>query len=353
LKDGHKKTVPDTYWKRLKKLCSTSNTEQSKYVIEPVIIRYEDIQPGNIRGTNVFYRLTKTARMRYELQLPILKSESKIENAYRLLFYYIVFYYNPTKKLKNEHEYNELLDKLYINKNELKLLSTSDFKEFKITKWTHPESEIEFTRKDIPLASGTKEISEYNYMLPGISPLEFHTIKESGLPYQPLNLTQDKVTQYFELLEKHKLINRIKLKQLEYLNEERYTIVDNSLKALLADCWSLQSHVLTYVEYYWTSVSKPTKEEKIWFEHLWGKNMSNQCFIDCNNRRREYQKKKHNPKSKETSDRINDEKIQIIDKFEYIKNTYSGALNDYSYFIDPLLNVVYPEFLRKEFSQNN
>jgi hypothetical protein len=147
------------------------------------------------------------------------------------------------------------------------------------------------------------------------------------------------------------LINRIKLKQLEYLNEERYTIVDNSLKALLADCWSLLSHVLTYFDYYWKSVSKPTNEEKIWFEHLWGKNRSNQCFIEYNTRRREYQKEKHNPKSKETSDRFNDEKTQIIEKFEYIKNTYSEALNDYSYFIDPLLNVAYPEFLRKEVNQ--
>jgi hypothetical protein len=108
---------------------------------------------------------------------------------------------------------------------------------------------------------------------------------------------------------------------------------------------------LTYFDYYWKSVSKPTNEEKIWFEHLWGKNRSNQCFIEYNTRRREYQKEKHNPKSKETSDRFNDEKTQIIEKFEYIKNTYSEALNDYSYFIDPLLNVAYPEFLRKEVNQ--
>jgi hypothetical protein len=173
-----------------------------------------------------------------------LKNESKIEEAYRLLFYYIVFCYNPIRKLTNEHEYNELLNKFHINKNELELLPTSDFQKFKITKWTHPESEIEFTRKDIPQSSGNEEISEYTYMLAGISTSEFHTIKESGLPYQPLNLTKDEVTQYFELLENQNLIKRIKLLQLEMLNEERYTIVDNSLKALLADCWKFTKSYL-------------------------------------------------------------------------------------------------------------
>jgi hypothetical protein len=336
----------ETYSYRLKSMLKP-HRDESKYTIGPILNKIDE---G--RGKNVTYSLTRDTKTRYTLELPILKTDSNIEKAYRLLFYYIVFCYNSNRKLKNVDEYNTLLEKLYINKNELEILPTSDFNQFKITKWTHPESEIEFTRKDIPQPSGTKEISEYSYMLPGISPLEFHTIKESRLPYQPLNLTQDKVTQYFELLEKHKLIDRIKLKELEYLNEERYTIVDNSLKTLLADCWSLQNHTFTYFEYYWKSVSKPTNEEKIWFEHLWGKNRSNQWFIECNTRRREYHKENNNQLLPETQERIDWEKSEIRKTFDSIEKEHAETIKDYSYFIHPLLNVIYPEFLRKEFNNN-
>ena len=151
------------------------------------------------------------------------------------------------------------------------MVGNSVFHEFKITKWTHPESHIEFTRKDFLQSSGKEGRYEYSFMLPGISPLEFEKIRIIGLTYQQLDYTKDEVFQYFGLLEKQKLIERIKLKQLEYLDEERYTIVDNSLRELLADCWTLLSHVSTYLEYLWESISKPTNKEKIWFEHLWEK----------------------------------------------------------------------------------
>ena len=52
----------------------------------------------------------------------MMKTETVIEKAYRLLFYYIVFYHNPIRKLKDEDKYNALLENLYINKNELELI---------------------------------------------------------------------------------------------------------------------------------------------------------------------------------------------------------------------------------------
>jgi hypothetical protein len=157
--------------------------------------------------------------------------------------------------------------------------------------------------------------------------------------------------EYFGLLEKQKLLKRIKLKQLEYLNEKRYTIEDNSLRKLLADCWTLQSHVFTYLEYCWQSISKPTNEEKIWFEHLWGKYRSNKWFVYCHNIRKEYQIENKNQLLKETQERINWEKSEIIKKFESIQKEHVKTINDYSYFIEPLLNKVYPELLRKDFNQ--
>lgn len=48
---------------------------------------------------------------------------------------------------------------------------------------------------------------------------------------------------------------------------------------------------------------------------------------------------------------INWEKSEIIKKFELIKKEHTETIKDYSYFINPLLNVIYPQFLRKEFNQ--
>jgi hypothetical protein len=138
-----------------------------------------------------------------------------------------------------------------------------------------------------------------------------------------------------------------------YLDKEIeiYTFLDNSLRELLADCSTLQSYIHTYFEYIGKSTRKSTDEKRTWFEHFWGRERSKIWFIECNNKRREYQKKNKNHILKETQDKINSEKLEIIKKFELIKKEHTKVLKDYSYFINPLLNVVYPEFLRKDFNQ--
>ena len=334
----------ETYSNRLNAMVEPY-IEQSRYAIQPILQKRDE---G--RGKNVSYFLTKHAKIRCDLQLPILKSESMTETAYRLLFYYIIFYYTPNIKLKDDYEYNALLEKLHIKKNELEFVGNSVFDEFKITKWTHAKSEIEITRKDFLQPSGNEGTYEYFYMLPGISSTEFQGIRERGLPYQKLKITEDEIKQSFRLLENQNLIKVIPY-YLEFLNQERYMIVDNVLKELLADCWTLQSHVFTYLEYRWQSLSKPTNEEKVWYEHLWGKYRSNQWFIECNNSRRDYQKENKNQLLKETQEMIDWEKSEIRKTFASIKEKYSKTIKDYSYFIYPLLNVVYPGFLRKEFKQ--
>ena len=149
------------------------------------------------------------------------------------------------------------------------------------------------------------------------------------------------------------MIKKIKLKELLYLDKEIeiYTFFNNSLRELLADCSTLQSYIHTYFEYIWKSTRKSTDEERIWFEHLWGRKRSNQWFIECNNIRREYQKENKNQVLKETQDRIDCEKLEIVNTFESIKIEHTETINDYSYFINPFLNVIYPEFLRKEFNR--
>jgi hypothetical protein len=319
--------------------------KESRYTIQQILQKRDE---G--RGKNVFYSLTRDAKIRTDLRLPILKSDTIIEKAYRLLFYYIVFHYTPSISLKDDIEYIALLEKFHIKENELESGGKAVFDEFKIMKWTHAKSEIEITRKDFLQPSGKEGRYEYSYMLPGISPTEFHDISERGLPYQKLKITKDEIKLSFRLLENQNLIKIIPY-YLEFLNQERYVIVDNSLRELLADCWTLQSHVFTYLEYCWQSMSKPTNKEKIWFERLWGKNRTNKWFMYCHNIRKEYQIENRNQLLKETKERIEWEKSEIIKKFESIKKDHAKTINDYSYFINPLLNVIYPEFLRSELNK--
>lgn len=333
----------ETFSDRLNSMINPS-IKQSRYAIQPVLQKLDE---G--RGKKVFYSLNKYAKIRYSLQLPILKIESKIEKAYRLLFYYIVFYYTPSIKLKDDYEYIALLEKVGIGKNELEFVGNSVFDEFIITKWNHAKSEIEFSCKDNLKSSGKEANYEFSYILPGISPTDFQQISGHGIPYQQLKLTKEEVLQCFKLLEKHNLIKIIPY-HLEFLNQERYTLVDNELKELLSDCRNLQSHVFTYLEYIWQSLSKPTNKEKIWLEHLWGKNKSNKWFTYCYDIRKEYQKKNKNQLLQETQERIDWVKSEIRKTFNSIKEKYSKTIEDYSYFIIPLLNVVYPQFLRKEFN---
>jgi hypothetical protein len=104
-----------------------------------------------------------------------------------------------------------LIEKLHISKNELKYQGRSLFNDhfYELTKWIHVQSEIRFTRKDYLEGSGKKGEYEYDYMLPGISPMEFHQINKQVLPYQQINFTNDEVIHYFKLLEKKNLINKI------------------------------------------------------------------------------------------------------------------------------------------------
>ncbi len=342
----------ETYSNRLNAMIGPS-IKQSRYAIQPILQKRDE---G--RGKNVYYCLTKDAKIRCDLQLPILKRESMTERAYRLLFYYIIFFYNQTRKLKDEDEYNTFLEKLSISKNELEyqgrnMVKDKDSKNniFESTNWIHVQSEIRFIQKHYLEGSENEGKYEYFYMLPGISPSEFRKIREHGLVYQDLNFREDEVIQFFELLEKLNLIKKLQLYPLMILNEERYVIVDDSLKEILADCWTIQSHVSTYLEYVWKSFSKPTNEERIWYEHLWGKSRSEEWFAHCYDMRRKYRKKNKNQVLKETQERLDWEKSETIKKFDLIKNEYAKIINDYSYFIKPLLNVVYPGFLRKEFKQ--
>ena len=342
----------ETFSTRLKAMIQPF-LKQSRYALQPVLQKQDE---G--RGKKVLYSLTKDAKIRCDLLLPILKSESQVEKAYRLLLYYMAFetslhLENSNQKLKDENEFYIFLQRVSIAKSELQYAGSLRVKDsiYVVTLLKHPQSEITFYRKDYLDTSDKNGQYEYSYILPGISISEFVLGIRSGRVYEDISFNEKEVNDYFKLLEEKKLIKKLQSYPLMILNEERYIIVDNSLKELLANCWSLASHTHTYFQYIWQAIRKPTDAERIWYEHLWGKNRSQRWFNQYNNIRREYMKKNKNQVLKETQERLYWEKLEIIKKFNSINEEYAKIINDYSYFIFPLLNVVYPGFLRKEFKQ--
>ena len=70
------------------------------------------------------------------------------------------------------------------------------------------------------------------------------------------------------------------------LNEEdRYILVDNNnkkdtrkLKEFFRKCWLLHSSVTLYLIQKWKCIQPPTDGERVWYEHLWGKDRTEQII---------------------------------------------------------------------------
>ena len=337
-----------TYSKRLNAMSKPKKDKDSRYAIQPVLIK-RDLG----RGSNVFYSLTKNARTRCDLKLPIMKSDSLVEKAYRILLRSIAFEHSPYRILKDENEYNSFLQKFLINKNELQLDGDDNDvnkNPYRVTKLIHQQSGIKINYLKHLEESDNYGDFEYYYKLPGISIRDFVANYNPGLPYGHLSFKEDQVNEYFKLLENKGLIEKAKyFTSLTPDEEERYNIVDkkdNRFKKFLKECWLLQGSTAIYPIPKWRGINKPTEEEKIWYEELWGKQRTKQMLTSYSTYRITFKKNKNKQVEKEIQTQLISHKLALKNKFEKIQNEYPDIINAYSYLVDPLLNLVYPQFLR-------
>ena len=357
----------ETFSRRLKQLSKVptgeeqhnNNKEQSRYAIQPVLNRRDE----KGRGGKVYYSLTKQARIRCDLKLPILNSESITEKAYRILSRSLAFENSPYRKLRDVHESQRFLQKLGINQNELRLDGKPGYNRnlYKVTNFIHQESGIKFSHTEYLEGSENLGEWEYHYQLPGISSKEFIANNESekskGLAYGHIDFNQnDEVNEYFKLLENKGLIKKLtRSRYLTILNEEdRYILVDNNnkkdihkLKEFFRKCWLLHSCVTLYLIQKWKCIQPPTDEERVWYEHLWGKDRTEQIINGYYEIRTRFNKSKNAKSEKEDIQKLlKSQKIGLQRKFKLIKNTYPDIIENYSFLANPLLNLVYPQFFR-------
>jgi hypothetical protein len=351
----------ETYSNRLKQLSKVpteDDKEQSRYAIQPVLNRRDE----KGRGGKVYYSLTKTARIRCDLDLPILNSETMSEKAYRILSRSLAFENSSYRKLKDENGYNTLLQKLGINENELQLDGKPGYNGnfYKVSKWIHQDSGIKFSQSEYLEESDNYGKSEYYYQLPGISIYEFIANNKSeesaGLAYGHLDFNEkDEAIEYFKLLEGKGLMEKLRRSRyLTTLNEEdRYIFVDKNkkdsdkLKEFFRKCWLLHGSVTVYLNQKWKCIQPPTDKERVWYEHLWGKERTDQIINSCYQHRMKFNKSKNVKSEKEDIQKLLKSQLTSLQRtFKSIKNAYSDIIDDYSYLANPLLNLVYPQFFR-------
>ena len=98
----------------------------------------------------------------------------------------------------------------------------------------------------------------------------------------------------------------------------------------------------------WKCIQPPTDKEEVWYEHLWGKNRTDQIINSCYKNRTKFNKSKNFKSEKEDIQKLlNSQRIALQRNFKSIKNKYADIIeNDYAYLANPLLNLVYPQFFR-------
>ena len=83
-----------------------------------------------------------------------------------------------------------------------------------------------------------------------------------------------------------------------------------------------------YLIYKLQGICRPRYKEKILYEHLWDKSRSKKWFVHCYHIRREYKTKNKNQVLKETQERLDCEKSEIIKKFNLINKEYAKIIKD-------------------------
>jgi hypothetical protein len=364
---------PDTFSFRIRQMTENKTVgDASRYAASPILDR--EFQG---KGKKVFYSLTNHARIRLRLGLSIFKIDTLREIAALLLFFYLQhsdisrsqIEHTPKYKFTTEKQFNDFLSRSYLHRENFEIFYTHEDEEtgYHFTKMVSTQmdgtvTKVEYDKNNInPKYSNSRQSQNYSYVysLPGISPRDFLGGKKTGMVFEHI-LSQNKLTlndieEIFSLLKGEKIIYEIKSWAATSLDEIRYD-VNKDLKELIFDCWSgLFGAVVIRMGFTWKNFRRPTKEEKIWYEIIWGHTRSNIFFNQYKQTRSTRIIKKYLSKEKKESRQKSKDAVlsdihtldgAIKKGFEDIHRRYKDVINEYNYPSDMMLKLVYPKFLR-------
>ncbi len=337
-----------------------------KYRVCPVL-KKKDLG----RGKRVFYSLADEAESILAIGLTLRKIESWKEIAYNLLFYYFKDEYDlfrlPSDIMKkyefrSEEDLELFLAKIHLCKQDFRTTPQRYNKENRRIDniLYEPSQNIRISRTQYEDTG----IIVYRYLLPGISPRDIMegrkvdvTKSRAGYVFEHLfdeevsgkQLTMDEIHDWLNLLEKEDLIFKIRSRTLTYLEEEQYD-VKPELRTFLEECWDkLFGGTLARMMYTWRVFRPPGKEEKEWYNMIWGRRRANSFFVGYKTRLGKLRK---NKKSHDITKKEFDEKyIQPLNEslrreYDRIREDYNDIIKRHPYPSNILLEIVYPPFMR-------
>ena len=247
----------------------------SRYVIYPVLEKDSSLGIGN----EFYYSLSKNAKILRRLGLAILWEDKGNEAKYQLLLLVFLLHDAPIEKVKvksqsfkSEEEFNNFLMRIHISRRELKRVNIQynildapadgiwlrgRLKPKPINIRYNNVDALSITtlydRSDIKifrigpignLQEGNLEEGYYTYRLPGTSLNDIlnHTQYVGSIPFSHIELTEEYIEKYLELLQQEELILPIVSNFIIHLGETRYEVNDKMLRDFLHQCWYIHEY---------------------------------------------------------------------------------------------------------------
>jgi hypothetical protein len=144
------------------------------------------------------------------------------------------------------------------------------------------------------------------------------------LPFNYLNFEQNDILDGVDSLQKANVIRPI----MDFMGEIRYAIVDDKLRKLIDNLYCIHLRQLNLMEQKW-SYEKPTNDERIYMEFIYGKKEADKIINDAHFRRKRRNGYKNLFPSKQKQ--VNSYNVKMKEINEHIrkqKNEYNNVLLD-------------------------
>jgi hypothetical protein len=181
----------------------------------------------------------------------------------------------------------------------------------------------------------------YGCSLSGQSSRE--VLEESGRVFAHANITQAQIEDAFSIAKREGILRVV----MEFRNELRYEITDQSLVNFIGDCWDLFQLVLDKLLIVWRRIRGPNNQEMKWLELIKGRmeadTIQNRAYQQRHSLKKSKKKRLVVSAKKEIG--VRERKIQkFITK---LKKRHTDTINKYRFPTDRILEIVAPKFLQK------
>jgi hypothetical protein len=309
------------------------------------------------RGKKVYYFLTEEAKQKQRLQIleHLAKKDKKVfdnktkESKRKKLYLLLLFLESMMKPrfLPTEDDLSKFLSMIGTSRKHLTVKEKNYYEnDRRIVTRFEPISGIELFKHEKPNEPNEKGDTLVHYVcrLPGVSMPELLHYRDDVSLLEHLDFTKEEAQEAFLALEKEGLIKPI----TTYEGELRYGVVDLSLGELTTDCMLVCNHIRNKIIFVWTCVRRPNYNEIKWLESFSGRRFTEEARMESYNERHLSSRRKGNQAYRRKAKYIMKEmEREIGEEIEELKQYYAAIFKKYSFPSNELIEMIYPEVLRK------